>query len=114
MASGVLKELAQLERRARTITGIILGALAFATTYGLMLFEGQTQRPGFHFYPLLLAVAFYLAGDLLALIWFRTVTLQISKLIRKSKAEMAADLKRLADEVGEEQNDEEAQATPPK
>jgi hypothetical protein len=68
----------------------VLGVLAFAATYGLMLFEGQVQRPAFYFYPWLLAVLTYLAGDLLALVWFRAVAAQIGLLLRKSQEDREA------------------------
>lgn len=72
-----------LERRARTITGMVLAVVAFASAYGLMFFEGQVDRPGFHFYPWLLAILCYLAGDLLALVWFKTLVIQVSRISRR-------------------------------
>ena len=75
--------MAAIERRARTLTGLILAVVAFVATYGLMLYEGQTTRPAFHFYPWLLAAVFYLAGDLLAFVWFKTMLMQMLALMRQ-------------------------------
>jgi hypothetical protein len=71
------QELGRIERRSRTLTGLVLGAVAFLATYGLMFYEGQIERPGFLFYPWLLGVLFYLAGDLLGLIWFHAIAAQL-------------------------------------
>lgn len=87
MDPAIERQLAVLERRARTLTGIILGVAAFLAAYGLMLFEGLTDRPGFHFYPWLLGVVFYLAGDLLAFVWFKTVSLSMVTLLRGKNRE---------------------------
>lgn len=76
-----------LERRARTLTGSVLAVMALLACYGLLIFEGQLTRPAFHFYPWLAAVLFYLAGDLLAYIWFKVVTIKIDAMIRKLQAE---------------------------
>ena len=87
----VQRQLALLERRSRTLTGIILAVVAFVATYGLMLFEGQVDRPGFHYYPWILAALFYLAGDILAFVWFKTVSIHLVVLLaaKKRRAEEA-------------------------
>jgi hypothetical protein len=77
------QELGRIERRSRTLTGLVLGALAFGASYGLMLYEGQIERPAFLFYPWLLGALFYFAGDLLAMIWFRSVTAQLTALLEQ-------------------------------
>jgi Zn-dependent protease with chaperone function len=79
--SQVKLKLAVLERRCRTLTGLILAVLAFAASYGILLYEGQTERPAFHFYPWLLAVLFYLGGDLLAWVWFKIIVMQLATLL---------------------------------
>jgi hypothetical protein len=91
------QELGRIERRSRTLTGLVLGAMAFLATYGLMFFEGQVERPGYLFYPWLLGVLFYLAGDLLGLIWFRAIAAQLSaQLEHQRKQEEARRLVALA------------------
>jgi hypothetical protein len=76
------QRLAFMERKARSATGLILALASFAATYGLLLYEGQTARPGFHFYPLITGLCFYIAGDLLALVWFRVIVLQLQRMLR--------------------------------
>ncbi len=86
----------QLERRCRSVTGMVLAAVAFAATYGILLLEGQSDRPAFHLYPWLVAVLFYLAGDLLALVWFKLVSLQLQSLLKdlEQKQEREAEVQR--------------------
>ena len=79
----VERQLAAIERRACTLTGITLAVVAFVGSYGLMLFEGQTARPAFHFYPWLMALVFYIAGHLLAWIWLKTMLMQIVAMFRQ-------------------------------
>jgi len=81
MDSQVKLKLALLERRCRTLTSLILAVLAFAASYSILLLEGQTDRPAFHFYPWVLAVLFYLGGDLLAWVWFKIVVMQLATLL---------------------------------
>lgn len=96
----------QLERRCRSITGLVLAAVAFVATYGILLLEGQTERPAFHFYPWLTGVLFYLAGDLLAFVWFRLITLQLDSMLKNMEEQLRqeATLKR---SVFEEEETEE-------
>jgi len=75
--SRVKQQLAWLERRSRFLTGAVLAVLVLAATYGLLIYEGQLNRPGLHFYPWLAAILFYIAGDLLAYVWFKVVTLRV-------------------------------------
>jgi hypothetical protein len=75
------RQLLWLERRSRMLTGTVLAVLALATAYGLLIFEGQLTRPSFHFYPWLMAVMFYAAGDLLAYIWFKVLTLKLAAML---------------------------------
>src|SRR5688572_8744579 len=75
------RELAMLEARCRRMTGMTLGVVAFAASYSLLLIEGQTSRPGFHFYPWVLGLLMYLAGDLITLVWMRASAVEMSKLI---------------------------------
>jgi hypothetical protein len=70
-----------LERRCRSLTGAILGIAAFVASYALMLFEGGTDRPGFHFYPWLLGVLFFLAGDVIAFVWMRIAAVQMRRIV---------------------------------
>jgi hypothetical protein len=77
------QRLALMERKARSATGMILALASFAATYGLLLYEGQTARPGFHFYPLMTGLCFYVAGDLLAMVWFRVIVLQLQRMLRE-------------------------------
>lgn len=90
--------MARLEKRIRTVTGLTLGVLAFLSVYGLMLFEGQIERPAFQFYPWLLGVLFYLAGDLLALVWFRVNTSQMRVMLERQRVQDEA--RRLASLAG--------------
>lgn len=81
-----------MEQRARMLTGSVLAVLVLLASYGLLIFEGQLTRPAFHFFPWLAAVLFYLAGDLLAYIWFRVVTIKLEAMIRKQQvAESVAE-----------------------
>jgi hypothetical protein len=84
-------KLALLERRCRTLTGLILAALAFIASYCIMLIEGQTDRPAFHFYPWVLAVLFYLGGDLLAWVWFKIIVMQLATLLSSPRFALHAD-----------------------
>lgn len=77
--------LAWLERRSRQLTGAILAVLALIVTYGLLIYEGHQTRPAFHFYPWLAAVLFYFAGDLLAYVWFRVVSMRLQALWRAAE-----------------------------
>jgi hypothetical protein len=84
----------------------VLAVVAFVATYGILLLEGQTERPVFHFYPVLTGVLFYLAGDLLALIWFKLVSLQLGTLLKeqedKIRRELEAERMQFEEEEGEE------------
>jgi hypothetical protein len=95
-------ELARLEKRIRTVTGLVLGAVAFLSAYGLMMYEGQIDRPAFLFYPWLLGVLFYLAGDLLGMVWFRVSTAQMRAMLdqqrKQDEARRLASLAGLLDE----------------
>lgn len=92
------QELERIERRSRTLSGLVLGAVAFLATYGLMFYEGQVERPGFLFYPWLLGVLFYIAGDLLGLIWFRAIAAQMrAQLAQQRKEEEARRLAAMAE-----------------
>jgi hypothetical protein len=72
------QQLVWLERRCRTTTGFVLAVLALAACYGLLFFEGQMGRSSTqHFYPWMVAVLFYCAGDLLAYIWFKVVSVRL-------------------------------------
>ncbi|MBN2082978.1 hypothetical protein JW859_12335 [bacterium] len=77
MDSRVKQQLAWLERRSRFLTGAVLAIMVLAATYGLLLYEGQLSRPGLHFYPWLAAILFYIAGDLLAYVWFKVVAIRV-------------------------------------
>ena len=96
----------QLERRCRIITGLVLAAVAFVATYGILLVEGQSDRPVFHIYPWLVAVLLYLAGDLLAMVWFKLVGIQLQRMVREmeQKLRLEAEVRRLALE-GDETED---------
>ena len=72
------QQIAWLERRCRTSTGLVLAVLALAACYGLLFFDGQMNRGGSQqFYPWVVAVLFYFAGDLLAYIWFKVVSIRL-------------------------------------
>jgi hypothetical protein len=92
------QELGRIERRSRTLNGLVLGAVAFLATYGLMFYEGQIERPAFLFYPWLLGVLFYLAGDLLGLIWFRAIAAQLRAQLEFQRKQQEA--RRLAAQAG--------------
>lgn len=81
-------DLQEMERRARSLTGATMGAVALAATYALLLFEDRTTEARAHVYPLIAGVLFYLAGDLIALIWFRLLASQLAGYIRKLEAEL--------------------------
>jgi hypothetical protein len=81
------KELEDLETRARVLTGTVLAVIALVATYGLQLVEGTLSRPAAHFYPWLAAVLFFLAGQLIAIIWYRAVKLRLESLIPLIEAE---------------------------
>lgn len=81
------RELALLERRSRTLSGAVLAVTGFLATYGLMLFEGQIDRPGFHFYPWFAALLLFFAGDLWTMIWFRVVARQLAIILRNRQTE---------------------------
>lgn len=72
-----------LERRARQASSSVLALTTFAACYGLLIVEGQTLRPGFHLYPLIAAAAAWLAGDLLALLWFYVLLGQLRALVAR-------------------------------
>lgn len=72
-----------LERRARQATSGVLALTTFAACYGLLIVEEQTLRPGFHLYPLIAAAAAWLAGDLLALLWFYVLLGQLRALVAR-------------------------------
>jgi len=93
-------QLAWLERRCRLLTGIILAALALAAGYGWLFFSGQVNLDGRqHFYAWLIAALFYFAGDLLAFIWFRVVTVRLELML----AQIQRDLRRQSGAVGVEE-----------
>lgn len=72
-----------LERQARQASSAVLALMSFAACYGLLILEGQTLRPGFHFYPLIAGAAAYIAGDLLALVWFYALLGQLRALVER-------------------------------
>jgi hypothetical protein len=86
-----------LERRCRSLTGLTLAMVAFVATYGILLVEGQTERPVFHFFPWLTGGLFYLAGDLLAMIWFNLVVAHLRTLLKQQETRLKqeADARRL-------------------
>ena len=92
----IQQQVTWLEQRARMLTGSVLAVLALLACYGLLIFENQLTRPAFHFYPWLAAVLFYLAGDLLAYIWFKVVTIKLEYLLAKLKAEQEEAAQRAA------------------
>ena len=67
------------------MTGAVLAVVALVATYGLLIFEGQQGRPAFHVYPWLAAVLFYVAGDLLAYIWFKVVSMRLLAVFRATE-----------------------------
>jgi hypothetical protein len=75
---------------------MVLAVVAFTAAYGVLLVEGQTDRPVFHLYPWLVAVLLYFAGDLLALIWFKLVGLQLQAMLREAdrKQRLEAEVQR--------------------
>jgi hypothetical protein len=83
-------QLPELERRCRSVTGIVLAVVAFTACYGLLLVEDQTALPRAHFYPLIAAALFYLAGDLLALLWFRTMAAQLQAYLKHQQRQRPA------------------------
>jgi len=94
------QQLAWLERRCRMLTGIILAALALAAGYGWLFFSGQANLDGRqHFYAWLVAALFYFAGDLLAFIWFRVVTVRLELML----AQLRRELQRQAGALEEEE-----------
>ena len=76
-------EVLALEKRARQVSASVLALAAFASCYGLLLIEGQTLRPGFHFYPLIAGAVFYIVGDMLALLWFYVLLAQLRALVER-------------------------------
>lgn len=80
-----------------------MGAVALAATYALLLFTDQTADGRVHVYPLIAGLLFYLAGDLIALIWFRLLASQLAGYIRRLEAELrAAERRRAAGEDDDE------------
>jgi len=75
-------QLQDLERRCRTVTGMVLALVAFGACYALLLVEDQTALPRAHLYPLAAGALFYFAGDLLAMLWFRTLAAQLQAFVR--------------------------------
>jgi hypothetical protein len=69
--------LARMEGRARRATGLSLGLSGFACAYATALLRGQANEPAVLVFPALAGVCLYLAGELLGLIWFRVVTMQL-------------------------------------
>jgi hypothetical protein len=84
--------LADIERRCRTLTGMLLAVMAFIASYSIMLIEGQIERPVFHIYPWILAVLFYIGGDLLALVWFKVVVWQVLRILQADFASQTEQL----------------------
>jgi hypothetical protein len=82
------QDLQQMERRVRSLTGAILGAVAFAACYALLLVLDQTTEMRGHLYALIAGVLFYLAGDLLAMVWFRLLASQLQGYIRRLEQEL--------------------------
>jgi hypothetical protein len=83
-------QLQELERRCRTVTGVVLAVVAFAACYGLLLVEDQTALPRSHFYPLIAGALFYLAGDLLAMLWFRILAAQVQAFLEHQERQAKA------------------------
>ena len=61
-------------------TALILALAAFGCCYGLLLLTHRLVTPGLLFYPWLAGGLFYLAGELLGLVWFRVMTRQLMAL----------------------------------
>jgi len=74
-------ELAVIERRCRTATGLVLACVAFAASYVLMLVQGRTGSELLSLYPWFLAAIFYVAGDTLAFIWVKAIAWHIQKMV---------------------------------
>ena len=81
MEQQLQQQIAALEAKTRQMTGIVLGMVAFVATYALMAIQGSFLQPSSHVFPWMLGVLFYFAGQLLALIWFRTFVTQLRSLI---------------------------------
>lgn len=80
-------EFRALEARVRMSTALILALVAFGCTYGLLLVTHRLVSPGLLFYPWLAGGLFYLAGELLGLIWFRVITHQLLALQAAARRE---------------------------
>jgi hypothetical protein len=80
--------LAQLEGRARRATGLCLGLSGFACSYALELLYGRGSEPASLLFPCLAGACLYLGGELLGLVWFRVVSLQL--LILQARREAPA------------------------
>lgn len=74
--------LSKMERQARSLTGAAMSAVALAACYALLVLQDQTGDPRMHLYPLIAAALFYLAGDIVALIWFRLLASQLQLFVR--------------------------------
>jgi hypothetical protein len=103
------RQLAEIERRSRTLTGMLLAVMAFLASYSIMLVEGQIERPIFHLYPWIAAIICYIGGDLLALVWFKVVVLQV---LRVLQAEAAVQTEQLDAELARRTAAEQAASAP--
>ncbi len=83
-------ELQSLERRVRTSTALILALVSFGCCYGLLLLTNRLISAPLFFYPWLVGGLFYVAGELLGLVWFRIMTRQLVAMqeaqLRRAKA----------------------------
>jgi hypothetical protein len=80
-----------MERRARNLTGATMGAVALAATYALLVLTDQTSDGRLHLYPIITALLFYFAGDLIAMIWFRLLAGQLASYIRRLEAQQHSE-----------------------
>ncbi len=70
---------------------MVLAGVAFVASYGL-IFVRQPDDDGLRFFPLFLAVLFYIAGDLLALIWIRVVASHIKQMLLNQLDEIQEEM----------------------
>ncbi|MCC7477942.1 hypothetical protein IT575_05735 [bacterium] len=83
-------EFQSLERRVRASTALILAMVSFGCTFGLMLLTSRELNTPQLFYPWLVGGLFYLAGELLGLVWFRVMTRQLMAMQEAQKRQLKA------------------------